>query len=112
MKKETTDKIVLVSNFTSTLDIFEKLCNDRRYVPSSSPRRCSIVCCDRYGWLRLDGTMNPTKRQKLVDKFNDPDGKELVFLLSSKAGGCGINLIGANRLILFDPGASSFLLEW
>ena len=44
------------------------------------------------------------KRQKLVDRFNDPEGSEFVFLLSSKAGGCGINLIGANRLILFDPG--------
>lgn len=44
------------------------------------------------------------KRQKLVDQFNDPDGGQFVFLLSSKAGGCGINLIGANRLILFDPG--------
>lgn len=49
--------------------------------------------------------MVPTKRQKLVDRFNDPEGKEIVFLLSSKAGGCGINLIGANRLVLFDPGA-------
>jgi DNA repair and recombination RAD54-like protein len=39
-----------------------------------------------------------------VDQFNDPEGKEFIFLLSSKAGGCGINLIGANRLILFDPG--------
>lgn len=48
--------------------------------------------------------MSTQKRQKLVDKFNDPDGREFVFLLSSKAGGCGINLIGANRLILFDPG--------
>lgn len=48
--------------------------------------------------------MTITKRQKLVDQFNDPEGKEFVFLLSSKAGGCGINLIGANRLILFDPG--------
>jgi len=48
--------------------------------------------------------MSITKRQKLVDQFNDPNGKEFVFLLSSKAGGCGINLIGANRLILFDPG--------
>ncbi|KAI9615437.1 hypothetical protein H4Q26_011376 [Puccinia striiformis f. sp. tritici PST-130] len=57
----------------------------------------------RWGNLRLDGTMQITKRQKLVDRFNDPEGKEFIFLLSSKAGGCGINLIGANRLILFDP---------
>lgn len=48
----------------------------------------------KYGVLRLDGTMNINKRQKLVDKFNDPNGPEFIFLLSSKAGGCGINLIG------------------
>lgn len=47
--------------------------------------------------------MNVNKRSKIVARFNDPEGKEFVFLLSSKAGGCGINLIGANRLILFDP---------
>ncbi|SCV74367.1 BQ2448_6799 [Microbotryum intermedium] len=86
MKRETTDKIVLISNFTTTLDILARLCDDRKY-----------------GFVRLDGSMSTTKRQKLVDRFNDPDGKAIVFLLSSKAGGCGINLIGANRLILFDP---------
>ena len=48
--------------------------------------------------------MSVNKRQKLVDQFNDPTRGEFIFLLSSKAGGCGINLIGANRLILFDPG--------
>ncbi len=47
--------------------------------------------------------MTINKRQKLVDRFNDPEGKEFIFLLSSKAGGCGLNLIGANRLVLFDP---------
>ncbi|POW02218.1 hypothetical protein PSTT_11941, partial [Puccinia striiformis] len=86
IKTETTDKIVLISNFTQTLDVMEKMCRERRW-----------------GNLRLDGTMQITKRQKLVDRFNDPEGKEFIFLLSSKAGGCGINLIGANRLILFDP---------
>ncbi|KAL8341270.1 hypothetical protein RB598_003283 [Gaeumannomyces tritici] len=86
IRADTNDKIVLISNYTSTLDIFEKLCRSRGY-----------------GNLRLDGTMNVTKRQKLVDRFNDPEGTEFVFLLSSKAGGCGINLIGANRLVLFDP---------
>ena len=86
IRADTNDKIVLISNYTQTLDIFEKLCRSRSY-----------------GSLRLDGTMNVNKRQKLVDKFNDPSGDEFVFLLSSKAGGCGLNLIGANRLVLFDP---------
>ena len=86
IRQDTNDKIVLISNYTQTLDIFDKLCRSRGY-----------------GCLRLDGTMNVNKRQKLVDKFNDPDGAEFVFLLSSKAGGCGLNLIGANRLVLFDP---------
>ena len=86
IRADTNDKIVLISNYTQTLDLFDKLCRSRNY-----------------GVLRLDGTMNVTKRQKLVDKFNDPDGDEFVFLLSSKAGGCGLNLIGANRLVLFDP---------
>ncbi|KAL6721281.1 DNA-dependent ATPase protein rad54 [Lecanora helva] len=86
IRQDTNDKIVLISNYTQTLDVFDKLCRSRGY-----------------GCLRLDGTMNVNKRQKLVDKFNDPEGEEFVFLLSSKAGGCGLNLIGANRLVLFDP---------
>lgn len=86
IRQDTNDKIVLISNYTQTLDMFEKLCRSRAY-----------------GCLRLDGTMNVNKRQRFVDKFNDPDGDEFVFLLSSKAGGCGLNLIGANRLVLFDP---------
>lgn len=86
MRTETNDKIVIISNYTRTLDLIEKMC---RY--------------KRYGSLRLDGTMTINKRQKIVDKFNDPEGPEFIFLLSSKAGGCGINLIGANRLVLMDP---------
>jgi DNA repair and recombination RAD54-like protein len=105
---ETNDKIVLISNYTQTLDVFEKLLRSKKWVQMylSSPA-LTLFCFYRYGYFRLDGTMSITKRQKLVDQFNDPEGKEFVFLLSSKAGGCGINLIGANRLILFDPGEAS-----
>lgn len=39
----------------------------------------------------------------MVQRFNDPDNNEFIFMLSSKAGGCGLNLIGANRLVMFDP---------
>ncbi|SCU81942.1 LAFA_0C08108g1_1 [Lachancea sp. 'fantastica'] len=86
IKKESDDKIVLISNYTQTLDLIERMCR-----------------ASNYAVVRLDGTMNINKRQKLVDRFNDPEGQEFIFLLSSKAGGCGINLIGANRLILMDP---------
>jgi hypothetical protein len=34
---------------------------------------------------------------QIVEHFNDPASSDFVFLLSSKAGGCGLNLIGANR---------------
>lgn len=68
-----------------------------------SPTPVLCLYADRYGCVRLDGTMNVNRRSKIVARFNDPESKEFVFLLSSKAGGCGINLIGANRLILFDP---------
>ncbi|EJK69443.1 hypothetical protein THAOC_09301 [Thalassiosira oceanica] len=39
----------------------------------------------------------------MCDEFNDPSSSLIAFLLSSKAGGCGLNLIGGNRLVLFDP---------
>ena len=57
----------------------------------------------QYPCVRLDGSTSLPKRQKLVVAFNDPNQRQFVFLLSSKAGGCGLNLIGGNRLILFDP---------
>lgn len=47
--------------------------------------------------------MTIKKRAKVVESFNNPDSKEFIFMLSSKAGGCGLNLIGANRLVMFDP---------
>lgn len=84
--QRTDDRIILVSNYTQTLDLFAQLCREREY---------------RY--LRLDGKTPISTRQKSVDDFNDPSKDEFVFLLSSKAGGCGLNLIGGNRLVLFDP---------
>jgi hypothetical protein len=50
------------------------------------------------------------KRQQLVDHLTDKNSGAFVFLLSSKAGGCGLNLVGANRLVLFDPDWCCFLL--
>lgn len=86
IKTTTNDKIVLVSNYTQTLDLFEKLCHKRSY-----------------NYVRLDGTMTIKKRAKVVENFNSDSSNDFIFMLSSKAGGCGLNLIGANRLVMFDP---------
>lgn len=80
------DKLVIVSNYTQTLDIIANLCTKKRV-----------------SFFQLDGKTPIKRRQELVDRFNAQASREVVFLLSSKAGGVGLNLIGANRLILFDP---------
>jgi len=89
-KHEPKDRIVLVSNSTKTLDLLGKLC---------AHLKCAHV--------RLDGSTQADRRQEIVNAFNSPwrastSGQPVVFLLSSKAGGCGLNLIGANRLVLVD----------
>lgn len=86
IRSTTDEKVVVVSNYTSTLDLIQGL----------------LTALD-YGFLRLDGTTPSGKRQELVDTFNrSPAKKHFVFLLSTKAGGLGLNLIGASRLVLFD----------
>ncbi|EIW72633.1 hypothetical protein TREMEDRAFT_36825 [Tremella mesenterica DSM 1558] len=80
------EKVVVVSNWTSTLDFIEGMCKVKSY-----------------SFLRLDGKTPTKTRQTLVEQFNR--GSQLdsfVFLLSAKAGGVGLNLIGASRLVLFD----------
>lgn len=50
---------------------------------------------------RLDGSTPPKTRQSIVNNFNTGAATR-VMLLSSKAGGTGLNLIGASRLVLYD----------
>ena len=86
LRTTTLEKIVLVSNYTATLDLLQ-----------------SLLASLSYPYLRLDGCTPSTKRQELVDTFNrTPASESFAFLLSAKSGGCGLNLIGASRLVLFD----------
>lgn len=52
--------------------------------------------------LRLDGDTPGDKRQILIDEFNKENSKFPVFLLSTRAGGLGINLTKADTIIIFD----------
>ncbi|XP_047104196.1 ATP-dependent helicase brm-like [Schistocerca piceifrons] len=62
---------------------------------------------DYLGWrgfryLRLDGTTKAEDRGELLRKFNDPGSDYFVFLLSTRAGGLGLNLQSADTVIIFD----------
>lgn len=82
----TQEKIVIVSNYTQTLDMIERL----------------LVSLS-YSYSRLDGSTPAKNRQDLVERFNRSSQKNsFAFLLSAKSGGVGLNLIGASRIVLFD----------
>lgn len=78
------EKVVIVSNYTQSLDIIQGLMN------SNQLSNC-----------RLDGATPAKQRDMLVNTFNN-NPNIFGFLLSAKAGGVGLNLIGASRLVLFD----------
>ncbi|XP_025075415.1 DNA repair and recombination protein RAD54B-like isoform X2 [Pogonomyrmex barbatus] len=83
--KKTDEKLVLVSYYTQTLDLLETICN-----------------IERLKFLRLDGATSSSARSKITEKFNTRTDNSRVLLLSAKAGGVGLNLPGASRLVLFD----------
>ena len=85
--KGNTDKTIIVSQFTSLLSIIQPLLDDAGHT-----------------WTRLDGTMNTRERASVIANFQDPDpDSPRVLLLSLRAGGVGLNLTAANRLMLMDP---------
>eukprot|EP01105_Mastigella_eilhardi_P014289 TRINITY_DN3260_c0_g2_i5.p2 TRINITY_DN3260_c0_g2~~TRINITY_DN3260_c0_g2_i5.p2 ORF type:complete len:676 (-),score=170.16 TRINITY_DN3260_c0_g2_i5:3573-5600(-) len=86
VRETTRDKVVVVSNYTKTLDVLEVLLQGLGYQ-----------------YLRLDGSTPGAERQHMVDQFNDASSPCVIMLLSTKAGGQGLNLIGGNRLVLYDP---------
>jgi len=79
------DRALLFSQSTKMLDIIELVLHENgvRYV-------------------RLDGSTSTRKRQSKVDQFNNDSGIP-IMLLSTKAGGLGLNVTGANRVLVFDP---------
>ncbi|NWI92567.1 ERCC6 protein, partial [Pitta sordida] len=55
-----------------------------------------------YSYLRMDGTTAVASRQPLVTKYNE-DKSIFIFLLTTRVGGIGVNLVGADRVIIYDP---------
>ncbi|KAF0526036.1 ATP-dependent helicase STH1/SNF2 [Gigaspora margarita] len=56
----------------------------------------------QYKFLRLDGNIKAEERTRLLKDFNAPDSPYFIFLLSTRAGGLGLNLQSADTVIIFD----------
>ncbi|GFR44724.1 hypothetical protein Agub_g6049, partial [Astrephomene gubernaculifera] len=83
--KERGSRVLLFSQWTTVLDLLEWYLSYRGHA-----------------YCRLDGSTQVDERLALVDAFNAPDSPYFVFLLSTRAGGQGLNLTGADTVILHD----------
>ncbi|CAJ0928871.1 unnamed protein product, partial [Mesorhabditis belari] len=83
--KETGHRVLIFCQMTTLMTILEDFFNYR-------------------GWkyLRLDGSTKPDERGELLRLFNAPDSDLFIFMLSTRAGGLGLNLQTADTVIIFD----------
>lgn len=83
--KKQEHKVLLFSQSTKMLDILE-----------------SFVQSEGYTYLRMDGSTSISTRQPMIKKYNE-DPSIFVFLLTTRVGGLGVNLTGADRVVIYDP---------
>ncbi|CAK9295655.1 unnamed protein product [Gordionus sp. m RMFG-2023] len=84
LKKEG-HRVLIFSQMTALLDLLEDFCDS-----------------EGYKFERIDGSITGSLRQDAIDRFNTPDSPMFVFLLSTRAGGLGINLATADTVIIYD----------
>lgn len=82
--RENGDRVLVFSQFTMVLDILE-----------------AVMETLQIAFFRFDGQTKIDERQDMIDQFHE-EKEVTVFLLSTKAGGMGINLACANKVIIFD----------
>ncbi|KAF7729861.1 hypothetical protein EC973_003595 [Apophysomyces ossiformis] len=79
-------KVLVFSQMTKMLDILEDWATALKGWP---------IC-------RLDGSVSQESRRQQIEQFNDPNSDVKLFLLSTRAGGLGINLTAADTVVIFD----------
>ncbi|KAL3508055.1 hypothetical protein ACH5RR_033437 [Cinchona calisaya] len=83
--KERDSRVLIFSQMTRLLDILEDYLMYRGYL-----------------YCRIDGNTGGEDRDASIDAFNKPGSEKFLFLLSTRAGGLGINLATADVVILYD----------
>lgn len=89
------DRVLFFSQSLLTLSLIEKFLQ-RRLVPGTEKHWQK-----NHNYFRLDGSTVAIEREKLINTFNENENIKL-FLVSTRAGSLGVNLVGANRVIVFD----------
>ncbi|CAG8687416.1 3340_t:CDS:2, partial [Ambispora leptoticha] len=84
--KEKGNRVLVFSQFKMLLDIFE-----------------DFVIKEGWEYVRLDGDISGNERQSKIDAFQATDSKIFLFLLTTRAGGVGLNLTGADTVFIYDP---------
>ena len=93
--KEKQSRVLIFSQMTRVLDIIE--------VPSSTCVYFQDYCNIRgFQYCRIDGQTDSMEREENINAFNKEGSPLFVFLLSTRAGGLGINLASADTVILYD----------
>ncbi|XP_072538211.1 helicase ARIP4-like isoform X2 [Salminus brasiliensis] len=96
------DKVLVFSQSLSTLTVIEEFLA-KRPMPDHSGNGLKQTWVRNVNYYRLDGSTSVSERERLINQFNDPTNTSAwVFLLSTRAGCLGVNLIGANRVVVFD----------
>ncbi|XP_035234263.1 transcriptional regulator ATRX homolog, partial [Stegodyphus dumicola] len=100
------DKIVVFSQSLLTLDMVEVIL---QYLDQQTPSDLDMQRDAIGSWIsgvdyfRMDGSTSADFRKSFIDKFNDRNNERArLFLISTKAGSLGTNLIGANRVVILD----------
>uniref|UniRef100_A0A452TMF6 Chromodomain-helicase-DNA-binding protein 4 n=1 Tax=Ursus maritimus TaxID=29073 RepID=A0A452TMF6_URSMA len=83
--KEGGHRVLIFSQMTKMLDLLEDFLEH-----------------EGYKYERIDGGITGNMRQEAIDRFNAPGAQQFCFLLSTRAGGLGINLATADTVIIYD----------
>lgn len=89
------DRILLFSQSLFTLNLIEEFLGRQKVKNDEAPWKQGV------NYFRLDGSTSALEREKLINEFN-ANTEIKLFLVSTRAGSLGVNLVGANRVIIFD----------
>ncbi|XP_034037163.1 transcriptional regulator ATRX [Thalassophryne amazonica] len=106
MAEEVDEKVLVFSQSLISLDLIEdflELACTAKDDDKPSPYKGEGKWFRNIDYYRLDGSTNATTRKKWAEEFNDTSNtRGRLFLISTRAGSLGINLVAANRVIIFD----------